>query len=216
MAILTFRMEFFLGFRNSHLGRTGLSVPDSDYGMASPLAQRGKHTTRRTKRSARNRAQLSDCSSFRVAAAYFCAGGVAGAGFWAGACVVAGVLVNTEPLSPALRVAMIASVKEVTMKMIAAHVVALVRALAAERGPKAVWLPCPPKAAAISALLPLCSSTTAIRNRQTTTCMTVTNATMLFLSSLPGLHGGDPACAALGLPSRGLKSLLRSRLSSVQ
>ena len=68
-----------------------------------------------------------------------------------------------------------AKVNDVSMKMIAAHVVAFVRAFAAERGPNAVWLPAPPKAAAISALLPLWSSTTAIRNMQTMMWRTVTN-----------------------------------------
>ncbi len=47
------------------------------------------------------------------------------------------------------------SVMEVTMKATADHVVALERALAAPRGPNAVWLPCPPKAAEISPLFPL-------------------------------------------------------------
>ena len=52
---------------------------------------------------------------------------------------------------------------------IADQVVALVSTVAAPRGPKAVWLPWPPKAAAKSPLLPLWSSTTAIRNKQTIT-----------------------------------------------
>ena len=50
-----------------------------------------------------------------------------------------------------------AKVMEVTMNTTADHVVALESALAAPRGPNAVWLPCPPKAAAMSPLLPLCS-----------------------------------------------------------
>jgi len=74
----------------------------------------------------------------------------------AGACFV-GALSRTEPppLEPPERDAAIANVNDVSMKMMAAQVVAFVRALAAERGPKAVWLPMPPKAAAMSALLPL-------------------------------------------------------------
>ena len=44
------------------------------------------------------------------------------------------------------------SVIEVTMKMMAAQVVAFVSTVAAVRVPNAVWLPMPPKAAAISAL----------------------------------------------------------------
>ncbi len=74
--------------------------------------------------------------------------------------------------------AMIASESEVIMKMTVAHVVALVRTVAAPRGPKAVWLPMPPKAAAISALLPLCNSTTMIRKKQTTMCTIVRRITM--------------------------------------
>src|SRR4029077_5258107 len=52
------------------------------------------------------------------------------------------------------------------MNMMAHQVVALERALAAPRGPKAVWLPAPPKAPARSAALPLCKSTTMISTRQ--------------------------------------------------
>ena len=59
------------------------------------------------------------------------------------------------------------SVIEVTIKMMADHVVAFDRTVAAPRGPKAVWLPMPPKAAAMSPLLPLCSNTTMMRNKQT-------------------------------------------------
>jgi hypothetical protein len=56
-----------------------------------------------------------------------------------------------------------------TMNIMAHHVVARESTVAAPRGPKAVWLPAPPKAPAMSAALPLCSSTTMIRNRQFTT-----------------------------------------------
>ena len=59
------------------------------------------------------------------------------------------------------------SVIEVNIKMTVDQVVALDSAVAAPRGPKAVWLPMPPKAAAMSPLLPLCSSTTMIRKKQT-------------------------------------------------
>ena len=71
------------------------------------------------------------------------------------------------PLPP--REAMIESVIEVIIKMMVDQVVALDNAVAAPRGPKAVWLPIPPNAAAISPLLPLCSSTTMIRKKQTIT-----------------------------------------------
>src|SRR6267142_609360 len=53
-----------------------------------------------------------------------------------------------------------------SMNMMAHHVVAFERTLAAPRGPKAVWLPAPPNAPAKSAALPLCSSTTMISTRQ--------------------------------------------------
>jgi hypothetical protein len=53
-----------------------------------------------------------------------------------------------------------------SMNMTAHHVVALERTLAAPRGPKAVWLPAPPKAPARSAALPLCNKTTTINTRQ--------------------------------------------------
>ena len=58
-------------------------------------------------------------------------------------------------------------VMEVIMKATADQVVALDRALAAPRGPKAVWLPCPPKAAEMSPLFPLCSRTTTMMKKQT-------------------------------------------------
>lgn len=57
---------------------------------------------------------------------------------------------------------------EVTMKITADQVVAFPKALAAPRGPKAVWLPIPPKAAEISPALPLCSKTTMMMKKQTT------------------------------------------------
>lgn len=74
---------------------------------------------------------------------------------------------STDPLRGPRREEYTESVIEVSMNTIAAQVVALESTVAAVRVPKAVWLPMPPKAAAMSALLPLCSSTTAIRNKQT-------------------------------------------------
>ncbi len=59
------------------------------------------------------------------------------------------------------------------MKITADQVVARLNTVAAPRGPNAVWLPIPPKAAAMSALLPLCSNTTMIKNKQTMMCTTV-------------------------------------------
>ena len=49
----------------------------------------------------------------------------------------------------------------------ARKVVALDKSVAAPRGPKAVWLPEPPKAPARSAARPLCNSTTSTSSRQT-------------------------------------------------
>jgi len=56
------------------------------------------------------------------------------------------------------------------MNKIADQVVARESAVAAPRGPNAVWLPCPLNAAAMSEPLPLCSSTTMIKNKHTTMC----------------------------------------------
>jgi len=96
---------------------------------------------------------------------YFC--GV-GAGVFAG-CVLldAGFKPCSTEFELLPREAIMESVIEVTIKMIVDHVVALDRAVAAPRGPKAVWLPMPPNAAAMSPLFPLCRSTTMIRKKQT-------------------------------------------------
>src|SRR5579864_6270899 len=59
------------------------------------------------------------------------------------------------------------------MKIIAHQVVRRENTVAVPRGPKAVWLPIPPKVAAISALLLCCSSTTTISTAQTITCTMV-------------------------------------------
>ena len=59
---------------------------------------------------------------------------------------------------------------DVSMNMIAHHVVAFDRNVAAPRGPNAVWLPAPPNAPAKSAASPLCSNTTMINRPQTKTC----------------------------------------------
>ena len=58
---------------------------------------------------------------------------------------------------------------DVTIKRTAHHVVTLESSVAVPRGPKAVWLPAPPKVAAISTLLPCCRSTTIIRTAHTMT-----------------------------------------------
>ena len=112
--------------------------------------------------------------------------GVTGCGSGAGFCTGAGAVFvgaavvpdSTDPLLVLRRLAKIESVMEVSMKITAAQVVALLSTVAAVRVPKAVWLPMPPKAAAMSALLPLCKSTTAIRKIQTITCRTVIRIVM--------------------------------------
>ena len=58
---------------------------------------------------------------------------------------------------------------EVSMKITAHQVVTRESTVAVPRGPKAVWLPTPPKVAAMSALLPCCNSTTMIRTMHTRT-----------------------------------------------
>src|SRR5580704_14314826 len=76
---------------------------------------------------------------------------------------------NTLPDAVAFLVARIARLSEVTMNTAAAIVVALDRTVADPRGPKAVCEPIPPNAPAKSAALPLCSSTTTTRKKQTMT-----------------------------------------------
>lgn len=110
-----------------------------------------------------------------IFAIYFLTG-AAGA-FWgtAGAEFCTGFrLKSGSELVPALRVAAIESEIDVTINRIAEIVVAFESNVADPRGPKAVWDPIPPNAPAKSAALPLCSSTTTIKNRHTITC-TVTN-----------------------------------------
>lgn len=72
-----------------------------------------------------------------------------------------------EGVVPLRRTAKIDSVIDVTINSTADQVVALESAVAAPRGPKAVWLPMPPNAAAMSPLLPLWRSTTMIRKKHT-------------------------------------------------
>ena len=84
---------------------------------------------------------------------------------------------------------------EVSMKMIAHQVVTLESKVAVPRGPNAVWLPAPPKVAAISALLPCCNSTTMIRTAHTSTWTVVRRILSMFesekpLRKNPGAEGG--------------------------
>jgi hypothetical protein len=122
----------------------------------------------------RGRAETPDSprSGYFCVGAGFCgaAGGAEGAVGVAGCdFVCAGFTPESTDVGPVRRAAKIESVIEVTIKMIADQVVARESTEAAPRGPNAVWLPCPPKAAAKSPLFPLCSNTTAIRKKQTIT-----------------------------------------------
>jgi len=74
---------------------------------------------------------------------------------------------KTLPDEAAPRVAKIANVSDVIMKIAAPSVVAFESSVAEPRGPNAVCDPIPPKAPARSAALPLCNSTTTIRKKQT-------------------------------------------------
>ena len=94
-------------------------------------------------------------------------GMLTGTGCDLGALVFAGVASNTELPNPALLVAKIDNDSDVIMNNTAEIVVSLERRVADPRGPKAVCEPIPPNAPARSAALPLCSSTTPIKNTHT-------------------------------------------------
>jgi len=98
--------------------------------------------------------------------------GAAGAGITgAGGLAVFENCCNTElPEAAAVEFWRMVMAIDVSMNMIAHHVVALERKVAAPRGPNAVWLPAPPNAPAKSAASPLCSNTTMINRPQTRTC----------------------------------------------
>ena len=107
--------------------------------------------------------------------------GAAGAGVAAGVVAGAEVCAGAEILSkmslpgavPVALVPMTDSDNEVIMNTIAEIVVARVSTVAEPRGPNTVCEPMPPKAPARSAALPLCSSTTMIKNTDTITWMVV-------------------------------------------
>ena len=132
-------------------------------GLARPPCACSKH---------RAGAPGSPLANYFCVGAWFC-GTVGGAEGEDGVAGCDFVWVDFTPEStdvgPVRRAAKIDSVIDVSMKIIADHVVARERTEAAPRGPNAVWLPCPPKAAARSPLFPLCSKTTAIRKKQTIT-----------------------------------------------
>src|SRR5579872_1908845 len=111
---------------------------------------------------------------------YFCCAGPGFAGADFAGCELTPCSTDFGPL---LRDAYTDSVIDVTIKMMADQVVAFESAVAAPRGPNAVWLPMPPKAAAMSPLLPLCSSTTMIRNKHTIMWTIVIRMTMSLSDS---------------------------------
>ena len=76
---------------------------------------------------------------------------------------------NTEPPLPRYRLESMESVSDVTMNTAASTVVVLDKNVAVPRGPKAVWLPMPPKAPAKSVPRALCNNTTRTRTRATKT-----------------------------------------------
>src|SRR6185312_240010 len=78
------------------------------------------------------------------------------------------------------RLVIYVSAMDVNMKIMAHQVVRREKTVAVPRGPNAVWLPIPPKVAAISALLPCCSSTTTISTAQTITCTMVIKTVIEF------------------------------------
>jgi len=78
-----------------------------------------------------------------------------------------------------------ASANEVSIKTMAATVVALPRNVEAPPLPKRVWLPPPPKTAPISAPLPVCKSTIMIRAMQITTWMKINKTDIAFGIAFP-------------------------------
>src|SRR5438067_13612882 len=101
------------------------------------------------------------------------AGVVAGAGAFCGAggwdcfcCCCCLAPSRMTELPPDCLPIIIVSASEVSIKIIAAAVVALLSMVPAPRAPNVLWLPPPPKAPAQSAPLPCCRSTTRIRKLQ--------------------------------------------------
>ena len=109
------------------------------------------------------------------------AGEAAGLGEGEG-CVVTAPSRTTElgPLNPGSEKS-----KARNIKTMAAITVAFSRGFCAPRGPKAVWLPDPPKAAATSPPFPDCKSTTRIRKMQANTKIPVRIYFKIKVSYLP-------------------------------
>ena len=151
--------------RESYHGATGVS-------RACPERSRRVHGCASSRHRCRAGTPGSPLANYFCVGAGFCgaAGGAEGVVGVAGCDLVwVDFTPESTDVGPVRRAAKIERVIDVSMKIIADQVVARERTEAAPRGPNAVWLPCPPKAAARSPLFPLCSKTTAIRNRQTIT-----------------------------------------------
>ena len=119
------------------------------------------------------------CGVVWVSPGFFSAGAAAGSPVLAaGAVVVSAALAAGSPLttdrSPLKE--SIHNPRDVTMNKTALIVVIFDRMVAVPRGPKAVWLPTPPKAPARSAAFPDWRSTATIRIKQIKTWMMVINA----------------------------------------
>jgi hypothetical protein len=117
---------------------------------------------------------------------------------------------STDPPTP-VRLVITVNVSEVSMNTTTAALVALDKAEAAPRGPKAVWLPIPPNAPAMSALLPCCSSTTIIRKKQTITCNAVIainsiSRNQLSEQNLVRKRGLEPLCLSAPPPQDGVSA----------
>src|SRR5262249_20867382 len=109
----------------------------------------------------------------------------AGVGWGVAGALLAGAVpvscTTEEPLSDPKRTP---SQIDVIMKTTAEMVVAFDRKVAAPRAPKAVWLPPPPKAPAMSARLPVWSRTTRIRTSETAMCSTISRKVRMFIGAL--------------------------------
>jgi hypothetical protein len=102
-----------------------------------------------------------------------------GEGWVAGSCCSTGA-VSVIMDSPARFPDIYASPNDVIMNMIAAPVVALLKNVDAPVLPKSVWLLPPPKAAPMSAPLPVWSNTIKISAKQTTTCNMISNMVIMY------------------------------------
>ena len=97
-------------------------------------------------------------------------------------CLVIGCISDTTDLPPLFEI--YARVREVIMKITAAHVVIFPKNEAAPVFPKSVWLPAPPNTAPILAPLPVCKSTIRIKAMETIICIVMIKAVMSLLCNI--------------------------------